>query len=606
LQIAKLRLQIGREICNLQSAICNYEGLSPMKLSAHRLAVLPTFLALLLSSPSPAATPRDELLRLVPEGVGFCLVVQDLRGHLERLQASSFMDSFRRSPLGKGLQTAEETRKLLSLAEALQKKLDLDFDRLRNEVFGDAVVLADHPGTADKPADRYDLLLLRARDPQVLADLIDKLNRYQEKQGELKKLEEREYRGQKYWRREEAHHDVYYLLKGPILVVASQEAGLQRAVDRDLQTSAEEETPVVRQLRLHGADKALLALWINPRAYDADLQKRTGQAGEAEATVLKTFAGYWQALDSLVVTAGWRKEFEATLSVRADVKRLPEAARRYLAEACRPSDVSGRFPDDALLTATGRVDLGALVEVIGGFLSPDEREALGKNLQRTLGASLGKDLTGEVLPALGPDWGLCVTAPPRGDKRWFPHVILAVRAGPGPKKDAPVDEALLLALHSYAMLAVVGHNSQHKDPREQMSLESVWQDKVKVHYLACNSFPAGLQPAFALSNGYLVLASSPEAVRRFGAASRSVPAAEEFSILRLSLGELREYLKEHRAELAKAVAEKNQLTQEEAERRLDGLLAGLQWVDRLEVTLRPGAGQVTWTMRVRLAQPLEK
>jgi hypothetical protein len=577
-----------------------------MKLFAYPLAFLPALLALLLSPLSPAAAaPRDELLRLVPEDVGFCLVVQDLRGHLERLQASPFMESLRKSALVRDLHTAEETRKLLGLAEALQKKLDLDFERLRDEVFGDAVVVADHPGTADKPADKYDLLLLRARDPQLLADLIDKLNRYQEKQGEVKKLEEREYRGQKYWRREEARQDMYYLLKGPILVLASQEQGLQRAVDRDLKATAEE-PPVARQLRLHGADKALLALWVNPRAYDADLKTRTAQAKEPEATVLKAFDGYWKALDSIVLTAGWRKEFEATLSVRADTARLPEAARRYLAETCHPSDVSGRFPDNALFAATGRVNLAALVAIVGDFLPPEERQALGENLQRTLGASLDKDLLTEVLPALGPDWGVCVAAPPRGDKGWFPHVILALRAGTGPKKTAPVDEALLEALHSGALLAVVGHNSQHKAPQEQMSLKSVWQDKVKVYYLACDSFPAGLRPAFALSNGYLVLASSPEAVRRFGAATRPVPEGEEFSVLRLSLKDLREFVKERRVDLAKAVAEKNQLTQEEAERRLDGLLAGLQWVDRLEVTLRPSAGQVTWIMRVRTTPPLEK
>src|SRR5262245_18375281 len=120
-----------------------------MKLFAYRSAVLPTFLALILSPLSPAvAARRAELLRLVPDDVGFCLVVQDLRGYLERLQASPFMDSFRKSPLGKNLHTAEVTSKLLSLAESLQKQLDLDFDRLRDEVFGDAIVLADHPGTA--------------------------------------------------------------------------------------------------------------------------------------------------------------------------------------------------------------------------------------------------------------------------------------------------------------------------------------------------------------------------------------------------------------------------------------------------------------------------
>ena len=38
------------------------------------------------------AAPRDELLRLVPDDVAFCLVVQDLRGHAEALSASPFAD----------------------------------------------------------------------------------------------------------------------------------------------------------------------------------------------------------------------------------------------------------------------------------------------------------------------------------------------------------------------------------------------------------------------------------------------------------------------------------------------------------------------------------
>ena len=32
-----------------------------------------------------------------------------------------------------------------------------------------------------------------------------------------------------------------------------------------------------------------------------------------------------------------------------------------------------------------------------------------------MGAALGKDFAKEVLPALGPDWGLCVLAPPPQD-----------------------------------------------------------------------------------------------------------------------------------------------------------------------------------------------
>ena len=46
--------------------------------------------------------------------------------------------------------------------------------------------------------------------------------------------------------------------------------------------------------------------------------------------------------------------------------------------------------------------------------------------------------------------------------------------------------------------------------------EEKLNDKVEIKYLANDkAYPPGLQPAFALKGGYLVLASSPEAIRRF-------------------------------------------------------------------------------------------
>src|SRR5207247_3290697 len=44
-----------------------------------------------------AAAPRDELLRFVPADVGFCLVLQDLRGPAADLLASPFVRQLRQS-----------------------------------------------------------------------------------------------------------------------------------------------------------------------------------------------------------------------------------------------------------------------------------------------------------------------------------------------------------------------------------------------------------------------------------------------------------------------------------------------------------------------------
>jgi len=209
-----------------------------------------------------------------------------------------------------------------------------------------------------------------------------------------------------------------------------------------------------------------------------------------------------------------------------------------------------------------------------------------------------------VLPFVGPEWGVCVTAPP-AEAAWFPQVVAAVRVRPGDKAP-PVDQALFAAVHALGQMAVLDYNGKNKD---RMSLRTLFQGRTEVRYLEGGSqLPPGLRPAFALHDGYLVLASSPEAVRRFAGLgpARPAPTAEEFPLLRLSLKDLRQYVKDRREPLAQAVAEKNEIPRDEAERRLDGLLAGLQLLDRVELTQKPAPGQVTLSLRVRTALPLRK
>src|SRR5262249_9467814 len=159
--------------------------------------------------------------------------------------------------------------------------------------------------------------------------------------------------------------------------------------------------------------------------------------------------------------------------------------------------------------------------------------------------------------------------------------------------------------HFFAVAAVLEHNRKNKDA---MSLQTAVQDQVEVKYLVSDTaFLPGLQPAFALCHGYLVLASSPEAVRLFSAATpRTPPSSQELPLLRVSLGRLRDYLQVRRERVARAVADKNGITREEAERRLDGLLLGMQLFERLELSQRPGDGQVTLTLRLQPIQPFSK
>lgn len=546
-----------------------------------------------------AESARDELLRMVPDDVGFCLVLHDLRGHAAQLLESPFVQQFHKSPLGALLTNDRDWQKLNAGREQVEALLGVDWTKLRDDILGDAVVFAVRPGKQDED---QALILLRARDPQALAKLVERINAFQKAGGEVKAVEPRAHNGQRYLVRVDAKAMPFYALIGSVLAVSSNEALLREALGRRLLEAAAEPLLAERLRQLLGPDRQLASLWLNPRAFDTAVAAKTEQGSDGQKAVLQKFLSYWKALDGVALGVGVHDDAKITLALRAQTERLSPAARRFLAEASKPSELWRRFPDNALFAFAGRFDASAFEEMLGEFLTPQTRRTLHDTLDRFVGAPLDKDVIKDVLPYLGPDVGVCVTAPVEGAKSWVPHAVVAVRVRPG-DKPPHVDQALFSALTALAQAAVIDHNGKHA---ERMSLKIDVQDKVEVRYLrGAARLPAGLQPAFALKDGYLLLASSPEAVRRF-AATADVPADGAVPLLRMSLKDVRRYVQTHRKGLAAALAEQNNAKPEEIERQLDGLMLGLQLFDRLEISQRAGAGQTALTLRVQTALPLRK
>jgi hypothetical protein len=257
-----------------------------------------------------------------------------------------------------------------------------------------------------------------------------------------------------------------------------------------------------------------------------------------------------------------------------------------------------------LLAVGGRFDGAALLEVLGGFLTPADRQTLHTDLDRHLGALLGADdFAKDVLSGLGPDWGLCITAPAASDKSWMPKALFALRVDTGRAKKS-LDRDLLGALEFAARLVILGHASQHRD--QPMTLKKTDVDKQEVHYLTSQrGLPPGVQPAYGLLNGYLVLASSLESMNRFARAV-PVPTASSAPLLCVSVKAWRAYLKERREPIVQFLADKNKLSRDATDRQVDGLLAGLQFVDRVELRQRSTPGQVILTLSVQTAQALKK
>lgn len=557
---------------------------------------------------SPAAHPREEVLRLVPDNVGFCLLVQDIRPQLEAFLGSDFFQKFQASPLGRALGRSEEIRKLGEMEKILKTYLQVDFATLRNEIFGDAVVFAYRPGPPGKPELEQGLFLVRARDPALLSRLLERLNQLQKQSGELKELERRTHQGVEYFARVEPKKVQFYFLRGPILALATQEEMMRQVIDLDRQPPEHRTSQALAQLRTLGVEDRLAVLWVNPRAFEPELRQKTAGAKGPEATVLQTILNHWQALEGAALWASVEKNaLVLGLVVQARPEQLSPLVRKVFEGKSRPSVLWRSFPDHALLAVAGQVDVAALAEFLGQFLDESALRRLNETVVRQANAVLGKNLSRDVLPCLGPDWGFYFLAPyPNQVKTWLPEVLVALRVQPG-NQNPPVDRALVDGLNVFATLAVLGYNSRHKEP---MELRMERQDQVEVRYLVNETgFPPGLKPAFALKNGFLVLATTPEAIRRFSPTVPAEPAAGEggeIPWLRLSLRDLAEFLKSRRSFIVPWLAASKHLAPEEAERRLDRLVSQLQLLERLELTQRVSPGRLALTLRLRTGPALQK
>jgi hypothetical protein len=559
-----------------------------VRLSGNRW-LLGTGLGLLLFiSPCVAQgpVPRDEVLRLVPPDTGVCLIVSNLRERAEKLHGTSWLKALLASPLGQMFAHSPEAAQLAKREEDLKKHLQIDWAELRDEILGDLVVLAYRPGSAEHH-DEDGLLLLWARRPDVLAKFIDRLNQAQTSAHQLKELKSVTYRGQEYFRRSEADKTHYYYVRGSLLAFSVKEALIRRTIEQH-QAKPERTHPLVEQVQRAHAENAVATVWLNPRAFDADLQQKVKQSLGQDAQVLKSFLAYWQALDAVVVSANVADSVEAKLSLQARQQNLPKAIQRLFRSSV-PSDLWTRFPAGSMLRIASRLDTEALAETLAE-LSPSPFSISEIN-QRLVGPALGVDLAKDVLPNVGPDWGMCVFA--GADGHDLPLVLAALAVRPGKLE---IDKSLYKGAQFLAGLAVWHHNSSHAD---SIRLQTAVLDNVEVKYLAGDkTFPPGFQPAFALKDGYFLLASSPEAVRNFKNTAAPVNRAGDNPIAQLSLSQVSKFIKDRREKAIAALAEKNQIQAAVARQWLDAILAGLDLFDHVLLSERREAGQVTWSLRL--------
>ena len=342
---------------------------------------------------------------------------------------------------------------------------------------------------------------------------------------------------------------------------------------------------------------AAAVLLVNPRALDAELAAQAARGRPADQPFLNRFRGYWAALDAAALYVEPGRDLEAGLAL------LPRGGAKGFFDpgALAASRLWSAIPDDALLAVAGRQKVSELVEWLGGFLPEDGRRAVRGAVGQTLGPVIGRERLPLVLDALGPDWGLWVE-PPRADAGVLPVPVFALEVQSAGPRGAEAAKALAGAVDYAFQTARVMHNAAHPD---QLDLNEEKDGDAAIKSLAGDKvFPPGVRPAFALKEGFLLLASDPAAIRRFRR-----PAAEgstDVLLARSSLTSVRAYLEAKATSLTKFLADRSATPPAEVARQLREVAEALELFDRIDVLARPRGRTVHLAVRLKMAKPLAK
>ncbi len=554
-----------------------------------------SFVLLLLGGSVPLlAAPRDELLRLVPADYTFCLLVQNLREQgtaktapaLQRLWQTPIVQAALRSPEG---QQAQQT------VSTLLKELDVTAEQLRDDVLGDAVVVAYRKGPADHPEHEDGFVFIHARDAKILAQVIDRLNDVQTKSGEVKKLETVTTKEGTYTQRTKnnAAPADGYLLDGQRLIYATRAAALKPLLaGRTPPDPAKAiESPLVKQLTTLGLNEALAVAFVNPRSFDADVQALGETTQGKDRVFLREFRTYWQALDGLTLFVRTTAHLELGVTFQVRPEALPTAAKTFFTEAGKLSPLWKSVPEDALVAAVGRFHWESFVGMFRLFLAPEDQAKIQASIADAARAFWdGDDLRG-IVQGFGPDIGFCIAPPLAADKTWFPQAWLALRTADGiAGKNA--EEAALAGLDFFARSACLGDKELrlHKENSDGLTVKALSH---------ASKFPPGFRPAFAAKNGYIVVGNSPATVRRFNPSREAATTADEVPLVRFSATAWRAYLQTHRAEVARYLATVNGKDAKAMAAQLDQFAEAFTGIDRIELRQRSGAGHATLCVRVQ-------
>jgi len=586
--------------------------------------------ALALGLVSPCLAGHDTLRAMTPAGAGLYLEVDDLAEQWTRFRASELSERWQAfPPMARWQQTNIPALKLI--AGQITGQLNLTNADLP-KIFGGSALVAVWPERKGEGWEGTGLLLVESPDAELLKKLIAGFHDVSRRNGELKSLDEVPHAGVSYQirriRRGGADSSEFVAVVGNIGILTNREPLMRQVLDlraagSDPAGSLATAALLRSQAKTAPTSKALARLLIDPKVWGPMVEAGLRDAAAKDpdsAPAIKALGELYPSLQSWSVTA----EVEAdglTFSsyLQLDRARVPAAWAAGISAFSGASRFLRLVPADAVIAVAGRMELAQVARLLIALVEPKDKAELIQFRAVAAAVLGGLDIWDDVLPAMGPDYGLYVGRDRQVTEGGLPLeavFAIAIQETPAKGDDKPaLATGLDGALKTLMSFAAVAHNVEK--PGRVATVKSQVRDGISLTWMeGISGLTSGVSPSFSLSKGYLLLGTSREALLRAGTLSASDSLAEQShweshlppsvrqpgQVLYVNLVSARKLVSEERPVLVAAIARVKSIEPAKVEKSLTQLDAILKLADHVVAVKQIDADGIAMALRV-IARP---
>ncbi|MBI1310524.1 hypothetical protein GC176_04385 [bacterium] len=573
----------------------------------------------------------EDLFRLVQPDAMVCVHLSEAAENGRRLEQSEFAKRLQASPFWADIADNPQLADLTHAKAALEAVLQRPLREAVESLFGQNVVLAVFASPGSNP---NFVLLLEADSAAAIESAVtawQALDGFQQVELEHRGVT---YRSLKKPGRSDDHNPVIVQFDR-VLVVAQKTERLQRVIDLRLDASADSLATLEPFMDAVTArpEGELVAVHVNPRSLDSAVTSFVGNPQNR----LRSLANAWSRCRWLTLRLVLGTDLQSPDEMTSDEVRFeviadygsqgtPDWWNGWVGLATTQRLPLNRIPQNALLALSGQFSSNSLQTLIRKSLPSDgELPVDARRVWRvSQGLLLGLDPLTDLLPALGPNWlAYCVPRPTAESSDFPVDALIAldlrpeesnasstppVEPGtvPQPSLQDALDNALLTGLN----LLAAEHNSRTTGPVAVLRHKAVAEGTIRWAEPVSR-----FRPAYAVSNNFLLVASSPELCERFlattSARTKSQSDSEEKSaneptqywLARSTIA--RQILKSHR-DWFLWQARRDRVPDAEASRRLTELDSVLKLADDAEFSASLSDSQIRASLSLSATSPGRK